>query len=181
MNGRSARFFLTSASASIPEKCGMEKSEMTRFQSCESQADCKAAGVSTRTKFTSYPPRRNSRTTSSLSSSESSAINTRIGMPILRSPAWWRFIQNQPVQTELTDSLPELIEVYRLTNVAVGSEAIANKHVFFLGRGSQKHDRKKFGAWVGAQPAKHGKSVQFGKLQIQQDHLGTHFHVATCV
>src|ERR1700674_6008663 len=82
MKGVSRFLPRSSRRAPAQPKCGTEKSQITTSQARFSRVALIACGVSTRSKLTSYPPPRNSRITSSVSSSESSTIRTLRGVPI---------------------------------------------------------------------------------------------------
>src|SRR6476646_8401472 len=100
-----------------------------------------AAASSTRSACTSYPAFSKRRTISAASLSESSTCRTR-KISLMRHSFHRRrlLIQHQPVQTKLFDAMRELLEVHRLSYVAVYSEIISGREVLFLLGRCQDHD-----------------------------------------
>src|ERR1039457_2506215 len=52
-----------------------------------------------------------------------------------------RFVENQPVQAEICDGGLKLLEIDRLSHVAVHPEVVSRAHVLFLFGGRQDHHR----------------------------------------
>src|SRR5579883_308334 len=82
-----------------------------------------------------------------------------------------RFVQNQPVESELPDSFDESVELHRLSNVAVRAQAVALQPVLILIRGRENHDRKKPRSLGRAKPPQHLESADLGQLEIEENDL----------
>lgn len=77
-----------------------------------------------------YPPRHHALQTTMASSSQTQIYQTRHDGPaknILSCTAFGgrEFIENQPIQSQLLHRFVELIEIYRLADIAVGAQFIA--------------------------------------------------------
>ncbi len=70
---------------------------------------------------------------------------------------------------KLLDSLPELLKIHWLLDIAVHAPVIAADQIlFFQGRSEDNH-RDHLRAGVALDRAEHFQSVHFGQLQIQED------------
>src|SRR5579859_3535739 len=81
------------------------------------------------------------------------ATSLGIGGSGLRDAVYHRkLVDDQPVEADVFDGVPKLLEVHRLLNVTVGSQPIAIDQVAFLFGGCQDDDRDSLGARVGLEP-----------------------------
>src|SRR5918992_3850364 len=141
---------------------------MTMSQAWRSSAACMAAAVSTRSDVTSYPARRNTRSSKSASSSKSSTSSTRNGIPMPASLHRWRLVQDEPVKSELAYRFDELDEVHRFSNITIAAKTVAiNEILLFLRRGEHDHWGK-LGPFIGAETADHLQAVDLGQLEVQE-------------
>src|SRR4051812_45018750 len=81
----------------------------------------------------------------------------------------WGFIQHEPVRSEITYRLVELIELNGLHYVAVDAKLVAFRYIsLFLGR-SQYDYRDLSGSLIGADPAEDLHAIDLRQLQIEKD------------
>src|ERR1019366_9672039 len=125
---------------------------MTTPQSSRARACRIGSASSTRSACTRYPDFSSRRTISAASDSESSTCKTRsvslihgaILLPLARrtlSHRRIRLVENQPVQAEICDGGLKLLEIHRLSHVAVHPQVVSRAHVFLLFRRRQDHHR----------------------------------------
>src|SRR5712691_10208643 len=100
-----------------------------------------------------------------MSSSESSTINTRRGVLIQSLWRGRRLVQNQPVQTELSDSIGELTEIDGLAHVAVGAQAVTMDPVLLFVRGCQNDDREETRKLICSSCRRTSKPSTFGNFK----------------
>ncbi|OPY61535.1 MAG: hypothetical protein A4E62_03078 [Syntrophorhabdus sp. PtaU1.Bin002] len=95
------------------------------------------------------------------------------GLPhVLLSSSRRGFIQNQPIEPQLSDSLDEVAEIYGFPDVAVCTKTITiNKILLFLRR-CKDYNGNKFRALVRAQPLQYLDATDPGKLQIEENEHG---------
>src|SRR3989441_4109423 len=80
----------------------------------------------------------------------------------------WGLVHKQPVEMKLLDSLPELLKIHWLLDIAVHAPVIAADQIlFFQGRSEDNH-RDHLRAGVALDRAEHFQSVHFGQLQVQE-------------
>src|SRR5229473_4113832 len=120
--------------------------------SCSASAARMASAVSTCRCETAYPSLTRTRSRSSVSCSESSTTMTRSALCILPSTSRRRrLVENQPIDSKLTDGFGEFDEVDGLPHVAVRAIGITREAVLVLvGRG-EDDDGQKPGPLVAAQ------------------------------
>src|SRR3954470_20417125 len=175
MNGMSACSSRASASAVMPSKCGMEKSDKMTCGWKSSSSRRKSGSVSTRRTSRRMPERLSSWSASSASASTSSISSTRICSlmtPTCRSRSVGRGpVHDGPVDAELGHFLDELVELDRLDDVAVDAELVAAHDVVLLRAGGQHDDRDQAGPVVLAYLAQHLDPVHLGHLQVEQHQL----------
>ena len=90
-------------------------------------------------------------------------------------------VDQEPVIPEAGHGIGELIEIYRLHNVAVGAQGIGLLHVGVLPRGSHDHDGDAAGLLVLLDRREHLEPVDLGQLQVQEDDLRLAHQRAACV
>src|ERR1035438_5782770 len=154
---------------------------MTKSQSSRARARRIGSASSTRSAWTRYPDFSSRRTISAASDSESSTCKTRsfslihgaILLPLARrtlSHRRIRFVENQPVQAEICDGGLKLLEIHRLSHVAVHPEVVSRGHVLLLFPGRQDPHRPPPQPRVRADGAQDFQTGYLGQLEIQQDH-----------
>src|SRR6185436_999277 len=87
-----------------------------------------------------YPAWRKVRRRSSASSAESSTSRT-FSLRMLGFRADRRFVEQQPIQSQLAGRFEELVEIHRLAHVGVAAEAVAGHQVLLLPRGGEHNHR----------------------------------------
>src|ERR1035438_7581479 len=157
---------------------------MTTSQSSRARAWRIGSASSTRSAWTRYPDFCSRRTTSAASDSESSTCKTRsvsliheaILLPSARrtlSHRRIRLVKNQPVQAEIRDGGLKLLEIDRLSHVAVHPEIVSRAHVLLLFRGRQDHHRYPSQPRIRPDRAQDLQPRYLGQLEIQQNHRGS--------
>src|SRR5688572_3417362 len=152
MNGTSGASSRASASANMPSKCGMEKSEMISAGLNSRSSVRNAGSVSTSLCVMRRPARFSSRISSSASVGMSSTIRIRSSVSTCAlskdsnecrpaPSAVRRPIDRQPVVASLPREIGKGVEIHRLHHVAVDSELIGlRKVLLFLG--GRHHDHR---------------------------------------
>src|ERR1700690_3238276 len=155
---------------------------------CERSSRSNSPSVCTNTTEAEKPPFRKALAANSASSWSSSTCSTRSwvgwnagslvgGMSrSCQMPGVFccggRLIGDQPVQAHRLDGLPELVEIDRFLDIAVGSQVVTGHQIpLFFGGGHNDH-RDGSGPGVALDLFEHFHSVHFRKLQIQQHQLG---------
>ena len=95
-------------------------------------------------------------------------VSLRLLLGLLR----WGFVQDQPVESELSDGFDELVEIDGFANVAVYAEVVAFGEIAVLLGAGEDDDGKAAGALVGANSAQDLEAIDFGKLQVEQHQCG---------
>src|ERR1022692_2387933 len=159
---------------------------MTTSQSSRARARRIGSASSTRSAWTRYPDFSNRRTISAASDSESSTCKTRSSSLISSRQRSFgtfarrtlshrriRFVENQPVQAEICDGGLKLLEIDRLSHVAVHPEVVPRPHVLLLFRGRQDHHRYPPQPRVRPDRAQDLQTRYLGQLEIPQNHRGS--------
>src|SRR4051812_35152169 len=139
MNGISGHCSRAMASADMPSKAGMEKSDRMMSGENSRSASENDSSVSTMRCVTRMPARLSSRTSSSASAATSSVRSTRtVGARVASSVG--DTVKQHPVEAQFRNGVEECLELHRLDDVAVGAEAVGLDHVALLvGRGHHHH------------------------------------------
>src|ERR1700687_5874763 len=187
VSGRSSPSRRSTSSASIPFHCGRLQSASTRSGRCARSCRSNSASSCTTTTEAEKPPRRSARATSSASSSLSSMCSTRSWpgcgarssvsvmrhtCQLLRSLHDGRLIDDQPVQSDRLDRLPELSEVDWFLDIAVSPQVVTGHQIPLFFRRSHDDDWDGLGPRVTLDLFEHFHPVDLGQFQIQQHQLG---------
>src|SRR3954466_1920099 len=167
MNGISGHCSRAMASAAMPSKAGMEKSD--RMMSGEnSRSACENDdSVSTMRCARRIPARLSSRTSSSASAATSSVSSTRtVGARVASSVG--DTVEQHPVEAETGDRIEERLELHRLDDVAVDAESVGLDDVPLLVRRGHHHHRDGPRRGVGLEATQHLDAVDLGHLDIEQ-------------
>src|SRR5207249_3427365 len=155
----------TRATASAPCSIRARKRSSPWRRASSARACSVRARRRSRARTTAGPTR--SRWCLTTSSATSSTIRTRTTSGISSARL---LVQEQPVEPDLGDGAREGLEVHRLDDVAVGTEAVRRGDVgLFLGRG-EHDDRQRARALLALKASQHLQPVHFRELQVEQNH-----------
>src|SRR5216684_53837 len=125
------------------------------------------------------PPFRRDSATSSASSSLSSTCSTRnwpgwgtgLLAAIMNQPCqmpgilhYWRLIDDHPVQAYALHCLPELVEIDRLLDIAVGSQVVTRHQIPLFLRGGHDDDRDSLGPRITLDLFQYFHPIDLGKF-----------------
>src|SRR5574341_2240392 len=134
MNGVSGESSRASASAAMPSKPGIEKSERITSRANSRSACVNDASDSTMRWWRRMPARLSSRNSSSASALTSSVRSTRTVGAVFMGSCRRRAVGQHPVKADLRHRFEEGLELHRLDDVAVHAETVALEHVALLVR-----------------------------------------------
>src|SRR5581483_5383514 len=89
-----------------------------------------------------------------------------------------RFVDCDPIETEIANRLHEIIELNRFYDVAVRAEIVAFDAITLLGGGGDDHDGQHLRSLVGFHLPQDLDPVDLRKLQIEKDDLGAVIDIA---
>src|SRR5208337_712821 len=160
---------------------------------CKRSCRSNSASACTTTAEPEKPPLRRAWATSSASSLLSSMCSTRssLGWGASHDPAlvsvmsracqmletfhYGRLIDDQPVQSDCLDRLPELIEVNWFLDIAVGPQVVTGHQVPLFFRRGHDDDGDNLSPRVTLDLFEHFHPIDFRQFQVQQDQLGGMF------
>src|SRR3982074_2240246 len=119
-----------------------------------------------------FEPARLNSAMNALHDTSTWAATIRTTLETLQSLPGRLLIEENPVDTKLTDRFGKGRELYRLAYITIRAELVAPHHVFVLARRRENDDRDGFRAWIGAHELEHVESAQLGKLEVEHDHRG---------
>jgi hypothetical protein len=81
-----------------------------------------------------------------------------------------RLVDYRPERAKLPDGVDERWKVDRLYDIGIDAKLVAPNQILFLSRRREHDDRDGFQIIVCLQRTKHIQAIEFGHLQIQQEH-----------
>src|ERR1051325_6707874 len=89
--------------------------------------------------------------------------------------------RTQPIKPQLAHGLGELIEVDRLANIAVDAVLVCGSQIPFFRRGRENDDGQRPGSLVSAYNFQDLDTVDFRKIDIEENHLGLDARVSAFI
>src|SRR5687767_14429120 len=102
----------------------------------------------------------------------SAATNGRTEIATCKQVSWGWFIEDEPIQAELTGGFHELGKVDRFADEAVGTEVVALDDVAFFVARRQNDDGQASCGGIRSYAAQHVQPVELGELEVEQDETG---------
>src|ERR1017187_7048636 len=116
------------------------------------RAATKSSSRATHREEKSSPDRRRCQTANSTSASSSSSISMR-RVKLRFLSAFRKLVDQQPVESQFPHHLGELVELHRLSDIAVDTEAVALRQIHLFPGTGEHHHGNGMGAGVRLDPA----------------------------